>query len=66
MYYKGTQAECDAYNAFVTEGQNYSGTTTRWAEPYEVDGFWYIIKNSNYLSEMVEVEAMPIVNERIL
>jgi hypothetical protein len=61
MYYKGTQLECDAYNAFVTEGQNYSGTTTRWAEPYEVDGFWYIVKNSNYLSEMVEVEAMPIV-----
>ena len=65
MYYKGTQAECDAYNTFVTEGQNYSGTTTRWAEPYEVDGFWYIIKNSNYLSEMVEVEAMPIVNEEL-
>jgi len=65
MYYKGTQAECDDYNAFVTEGQNYSGTTTRWAEPYEVDGFWYIIKNSNYLSEMVEVEAMPIVNEEL-
>jgi hypothetical protein len=65
MYYKGTQAECYAYNVFVTEGQNYSGTTTRWAEPYEVDGFWYIVKNSNYLSEMVEVEAMPIVNEEL-
>ena len=48
MYYKGTKAECDAYNAFVTAGQNYIGTTTQWAEPYEVDGFWYIIKNSNY------------------
>ena len=65
MYYKGTQAECDAYNAFVTSGQNYIGTTTQWAEPYEVDGFWYIIKNNNYLSEMEEVEAMPIVNEEI-
>ena len=32
MYYKGTQVECDAYNAFVTSGQNYIGTTTQWAE----------------------------------
>ena len=65
MYYKGTKQECDDYNAFVTAGQNYIGTTTQWAEPYEVDGFWYIIKNSNYLSEMEEVEAMPIVNEEV-
>jgi len=65
MYYKGTKTECDAYNAFVTAGQNYIGTTTQWAEPYEADGFWYIIKNSNYLSEMEEVEAMPIVNEEL-
>ena len=66
MYYKGTKSECDAYNAFVTSGQNYIGTTTRWAEPYEVDGFWYIIKNINYLAEMEEVEVMPIINEEVL
>ena len=65
MYYKGTKTECDAYNAFVTAGQNYIGTTTQWAEPYEIDGFWYFIKNSNYLSEMEEVEAMPIFNEEL-
>ena len=61
MYYKGTKTECANYNALVTEGQNYSGTTTQWAEPNEVDGFWYVVKNSKYLSEMEEVEAMPIV-----
>ena len=61
MYYKGTKTECDNYNASVTEGQNYSGTTTQWAEPYKVDESWYIVKNSKYLSEMEEVEEMPIV-----
>jgi hypothetical protein len=66
MYYKGTKEDCDNYNALVTEGQNYSGTTTQWAEPYEVDGVWYIVKNKKYLSEMEEVEAMPIVNQETL
>ena len=65
MHYKGTKLECDAYNALVTSGQNYSGTTTQWAEPNEVDGFWYIVKHSSYIAEMEEVEAMPIINEEI-
>ena len=61
MHYKGTKTECDNYSALVTEGQNYSGTTTQWAEPNEVDESWYIVKNKKYFSEMEEVEAMPIV-----
>ena len=66
MYYKGTQAECDTYNAFVTSGQNYIGTTTQWAEPREVEGFWYIVKNNDYPSGMDEVQSMPVVDEEIL
>ena len=65
MHYKGTKLECDAYNTLVTSGQNYSGTTTQWSEPNEIDGFWYIVKNNKYLAEMEEVEAMPIINEEI-
>ena len=66
MHYKGTQAECDAYNTLVTSKQNYSGTTTQWSEPNEVDGFCYIVKHSSYIAEMEEVESMPIVNEEII
>ena len=63
MYYKGTKTECDSYNALVTDGENYSGTTTQWSEPEELFGFWYVVKNSKYLSEMGEAESIPIVNE---
>ena len=65
MYYKGTQAECDTYNILVTLGQNYIGTTTQCAEPYEVDGFWYIVKNNDYPCGLEEVQSMPIVNEEV-
>ena len=61
MYYKGTKTECGNYDSLVTEGENYSGTTTKWGETNEVEGVWYIVKNKKYLSEMEEVEAMPIV-----
>ena len=66
MYYKGTKTECDNYNALVTEKENYSGTTTQWSEPNEVDSVWYIVKNSKYISEMEEVQAMPILNQEAL
>ena len=33
MYYTSTnKADLEAYNAKVTESQNYQGTTKRWAE----------------------------------
>ena len=31
MYYKGTKQECEDYNAKVTLGENYQGSTTSWA-----------------------------------
>ncbi len=66
MYYKSTKIDCENYNALVTEGENYSGTTTHWANPKEVDSVWYIVKNSKYLSEMEEVEFIPIINENLI
>lgn len=34
MYYIGTKAECEAYDAQVTQGQGYDGVyTVNWANP---------------------------------
>ena len=39
-YIKGTKAECLAYDAEVTAGENYTGGTVRWARPMEIDGYY--------------------------
>lgn len=49
-YYIGTKSQADYYDDKVTQGESYSGTTTRWAEPREhpTDGTWAIVKHKNY------------------
>ena len=61
MYYKGTQAECEAYDAEVTQGQGYDGVhTIKWADtiahPNGVD--FAIRKHNDYPSTMVEVAEL--------
>ena len=61
MYYTSTnKADLEAYNAKVTESQNYQGTTKRWAEVItHKDGNQFaILKNNNYRSEMQEIESL--------
>lgn len=60
MYYTGTQQDCEAYNEEVKQGEGYSGTTTDWCIPIEVEGSWYIPKNDKYPSSMEEVNNIPV------
>lgn len=61
MYYKGTQAECKAYDAKVTQGEEYDGVyTINWANPIEhpngVD--FAIIRHDDYKSNMTELSQL--------
>jgi hypothetical protein len=61
MYYKGTQTECENYNAKVTLGENYQGSTDSWANVISNQngqGF-AIIKHENYESEMTLIDKIP-------
>jgi hypothetical protein len=55
----GTDAQCFAYDSAVTAGENYNGTTTRWAEPYKhpVEDKWAIVKHMNYEEATMEYVA---------
>ena len=59
MYIKATEAECLAYDAEVTAGENYTGGTIRWAEPIEIDGFNYIPVNEKYPTSLTTITEMP-------
>lgn len=59
MYYKGTEQECLDYNNQVTQGENYQGTTKRWANPIEIEGSWYILKHEKYNSDLEVVNELP-------
>lgn len=61
MYYKGTQAECKAYDREVTQGEGYDGVyTMNWANPIEhpngVD--FAIIKHEDYSADMIEISQL--------
>jgi hypothetical protein len=61
MYYKGNQTECENYNAKVTLGENYQGSTDSWANVISNQngqGF-AIIKHENYESEMTLIDKIP-------
>lgn len=50
IYLKGSKADCDAYDQYVTAEENYSGTTVKWADTIEhKNGIDFaIIKHPNY------------------
>lgn len=60
-YYKGTQAECDAYNELVTQGEGYHGTTTKWCDTYCIEYICYIQKHPNYDADLEIVTNIPII-----
>ena len=61
MYYKGNKIECEDYNAKVTLGENYQGSTNSWANitsNQNGQGF-AILKHEKYESNMQEIEKIP-------
>ena len=60
MYYKGTQTECENYNAKVTLGENYQSSTTSWANVtsnQNEQGF-AILKHESYESDMTLIDKI--------
>lgn len=53
IFLKGSKEDCEAYDAYVSAGENYRGTTSHWAKVIEhqngVD--FCIIKNEKYEPE---------------
>ena len=50
-FYVGSRSQCDYYDDKVTQGESYSGTTTRWAEPRQhptQTDLYAIVKHKNY------------------
>tara|TARA_R100000951_G_scaffold33959_2_gene29009 strand:- start:582 stop:782 length:201 start_codon:yes stop_codon:yes gene_type:complete len=66
MYIKGTEAECLAYDAEVTTGENYTGGTIRWAKPVEIDGYYYMIVHDRYSTTLTTVAELPIIEEETI
>lgn len=66
MYIKGTEAECLAYDAEVTAGENYTGGTIRWAKPIEIDGYHYMIVHDRYPTTLTTVTELPVVEDNII
>ena len=58
-YLKGTQQECEMYNAWVSFHEKYKDTTQQWAQPFEREGNWYIPKNPKYESDLETVTELP-------
>ncbi len=66
MYIKGTEAECLAYDAEVTAGENYTGGTIRWAKPIEIDGYHYMIVHDKYPPTLTTVTELPAIEDEII
>ena len=65
-YIKGTEVECLAYDAEVTAGENYTGGTVRWAEPMEIDGYYYMAVHDRYQTTLTTVTELPVVEDNII
>ena len=61
MYYTGTEEECNAYLAEVNTGENYQGTTTKWAEvvKHPTQNNYAILAHESYTSLLQSVESLP-------
>jgi hypothetical protein len=61
MYYTGTEEQCIEYDRIVTEGQNYRGGTTNWANlrKHPTKKLWAIKKHPNYESSLPLIELTP-------
>ena len=61
MYYTGTIEQLEAYLAKVNAGENYQGTTTKWAEvlKHPAKEQWVIIAHPHYKSELEVLDKLP-------
>lgn len=64
MYYIGTKAQVIAYDKQVSLGEGYEGQTSNWCSPIECVGYWAVIANTDYPSnlnslETIEIKPMP-------
>lgn len=64
-FYKGTQKQCEDYDNFVSQKENYQGTTIKWSEVMEIEEEFFIAKHPSYSSDMVEVDKLPVIDEII-
>ena len=65
-YIKATEAECLAYDAEVTAGENYTGGTIRWAEPIEIDGYNYMTVHDRYPTALTTVAELPAIEDETI
>lgn len=61
MYYTGTIEQLEAYLAEVNAGENYQGTTTKWADILtKHDGSVNaVLAHPHYSSELSTLEELP-------
>lgn len=65
QYIKATKKQCEAYNQEVTQGENYQGSTSQWAEVQEIEGSFYIAVHPDYTTELETVNKLPIIEEKL-
>ena len=61
MYYKGTLAECTAYDEQVIAAEQYPIKGDNWANPVEVPSLncYAIIKHPDHPSNLETLETLP-------
>jgi len=59
MWYKGTKEQCESYNRYVTNGENYQGGTLEWADVEETNGQHYIKCHPRYHSTLEIINELP-------
>ena len=61
MYYTGTLEQLEAYLAEVNAGENYQGTTTKWAEvtKHHTKDQYAVLAHPNYTSELDTLDSLP-------
>jgi len=61
QFIKGTFEQCEQYNTIVCAGEKYQGVTQRWADVIECDGYYAILYNRNYNTNLeLTTEINPI------
>lgn len=60
MYYTGTEEECNDYLQTVNKGENYSGTTTTWANviKHYSQNLYAIVKHDKYSAELSTLDSL--------
>lgn len=58
-FIKGTSHECIEYVNLVTNGEAYNLSTQKWADPIEVEGFYYVQKHPDYPTNLEVLNSIP-------